>query len=73
MTVVVCTAAAFSGVEGLWLSSFLEPADPVLLQKKNQIARTTQPQQQIPRMTNVMRTPATAFAKASRLTSIGVL
>jgi len=72
MIVVVCTVSAgFSGVEGLWLSSFLEPVDPVLLQKKNQTARATQEQQQQPRMRNVIRIPAAAATKPSRL--IGVL
>jgi len=69
MTVVVCTGAAFSGVEGLWLFSFNEPLDPVLLQQKNQIARMIQPQQQIPRTTIMMRKAATASTTASRLTS----
>jgi len=60
-------------VEGLWLFALSEPADPVLLKQKNQIARQIPQQQQTPRMTNVMRIPiaaATTSPTISRSTSI---
>jgi len=49
MMVVVVYYGAASGVDGFWLSAFNEPADPVLLMKKNQMASAMPPQQQIPR------------------------
>jgi len=54
IVVVVVYYGAASGVDGFWLSSFNEPADPVLLMKKNQMARTIPPQQQIPRIAPVI-------------------
>jgi len=57
MVVVVVYYGAGSGVDGFWLSSFNEPADPVLLMKKNQTASPIPPRQQIPIMAPAIPPP----------------